>query len=103
MNGSFHHHKRPSSILKGHRRALSIFALITIWACRWVKKLIKLDENLSINFQPFFFSLQNNKEVVEYSKQILEKYGSGLSSVRFICGTQTIHKVTRQSMIFLYD
>ncbi|XP_055322770.1 2-amino-3-ketobutyrate coenzyme A ligase, mitochondrial isoform X2 [Sitodiplosis mosellana] len=36
--------------------------------------------------------MSNNKEVVQFSKQILEKYGSGLSSVRFICGTQTIHK-----------
>lgn len=45
----------------------------------------------------FVFNLkyneQNNQEVVEYSKEIIDKYGSGLSSVRFICGTQTIHKV----------
>lgn len=32
---------------------------------------------------PFFFlSKQNNEEVVKFSKDILEKYGSGLSSVR---------------------
>ncbi|XP_031633147.1 2-amino-3-ketobutyrate coenzyme A ligase, mitochondrial [Contarinia nasturtii] len=39
-----------------------------------------------------YLGMSNNKEVVEYSKEILEKYGSGLSSVRFICGTQSIHK-----------
>lgn len=39
------------------------------------------------------FLSQNNEQVVKFSKDLLEKYGSGLSSVRFICGTQTIHKV----------
>lgn len=35
---------------------------------------------------------QNNPDVVKYSGDILSKYGAGLSSVRFICGTQDIHK-----------
>lgn len=26
-------------------------------------------------------------------KEALDRYGAGLSSVRFICGTQDIHKV----------
>ena len=30
--------------------------------------------------------------MIEASKNALDKYGSGLSSVRFICGTQNIHK-----------
>lgn len=30
--------------------------------------------------------------MIEASKNALEKYGAGLSSVRFICGTQDIHK-----------
>lgn len=30
--------------------------------------------------------------MVNYSREIAEKYGAGLSSVRFICGTQDIHK-----------
>lgn len=37
-------------------------------------------------------ALQCNAEIIDYSKQVLDEYGSGLSSVRFICGTQTIHK-----------
>lgn len=45
------------------------------------------------------FISQCNPDVVQYSKQILEKYGSGLSSVRFICGTQIIHKVKMDNII----
>lgn len=46
------------------------------------------------NFLVFFFTFsQCHPEVIEYSKEILDRYGSGLSSVRFICGTQNIHKV----------
>ena len=39
-----------------------------------------------------YLGLANNKEVVQASKKALDEYGAGLSSVRFICGTQTIHK-----------
>lgn len=42
--------------------------------------------------KPLLIFLQNNPEVVNYSKELLDKYGAGLSSVRFICGTQSIHK-----------
>lgn len=31
-------------------------------------------------------------EVIKQSKIALDQYGAGLSSVRFICGTQNIHK-----------
>lgn len=39
-----------------------------------------------------------NEEVIDYSKQILEKYGGGCSSVRFICGTQDIHKELEEKL-----
>ncbi|XP_034246849.1 2-amino-3-ketobutyrate coenzyme A ligase, mitochondrial [Thrips palmi] len=39
-----------------------------------------------------YLGLANNREVIEASKEALDKYGAGLSSVRFICGTQDIHK-----------
>ncbi|XP_075169570.1 glycine C-acetyltransferase [Haematobia irritans] len=39
-----------------------------------------------------YLGLANNPEVVNYSKDVLANYGAGLSSVRFICGTQDIHK-----------
>ena len=36
--------------------------------------------------------LNSHPDVIEASKNALEKYGAGLSSGRFICGTQDIHK-----------
>lgn len=39
-----------------------------------------------------YLGLANNKEVIEAAKESYSKYGFGMSSVRFICGTQTIHK-----------
>lgn len=39
-----------------------------------------------------YLGLSSHPALVEAAKKGLEKYGYGLSSVRFICGTQTIHK-----------
>lgn len=39
-----------------------------------------------------YLGLSSHPEVIEAAKQALDKYGAGLSSVRFICGTQDIHK-----------
>ena len=39
-----------------------------------------------------YLGLANNKEIIEAAKASYDKFGYGLSSVRFICGTQTIHK-----------
>lgn len=39
-----------------------------------------------------YLGLANNKEIIEAAINSYEPYGYGLSSVRFICGTQTIHK-----------
>tara|TARA_Y100001970_G_scaffold132575_1_gene163622 strand:+ start:9934 stop:11115 length:1182 start_codon:yes stop_codon:yes gene_type:complete len=39
-----------------------------------------------------YLGLSNNKKLITYGQEALEKYGFGLSSVRFICGTQSIHK-----------
>jgi len=39
-----------------------------------------------------YLGLSNNKQLIAYGKEALEKFGFGLSSVRFICGTQSIHK-----------
>lgn len=39
-----------------------------------------------------YLGLSNNSAVIETAKDSYEKYGFGLSSVRFICGTQTVHK-----------
>ncbi|MBB78769.1 MAG: glycine C-acetyltransferase [Crocinitomicaceae bacterium] len=39
-----------------------------------------------------YLGLSSNLEVVEAAKQSLDTHGFGMSSVRFICGTQDIHK-----------
>ncbi|MBR5251456.1 MAG: aminotransferase class I/II-fold pyridoxal phosphate-dependent enzyme, partial [Oscillospiraceae bacterium] len=39
-----------------------------------------------------YLGLSNNKELIEAAKASYDKWGFGLSSVRFICGTQEIHK-----------
>lgn len=38
-----------------------------------------------------YLGLANHPQVIAAAKESYEKYGFGLSSVRFICGTQTIH------------
>uniref|UniRef100_A0A182QJK1 Aminotransferase class I/classII large domain-containing protein n=1 Tax=Anopheles farauti TaxID=69004 RepID=A0A182QJK1_9DIPT len=39
-----------------------------------------------------YLGLSANTDVISYGKKALDEYGAGLSSVRFICGTQDIHK-----------
>ncbi len=39
-----------------------------------------------------YLGLADNPEIIEAAKKGLENYGYGMSSVRFICGTQEIHK-----------
>ena len=39
-----------------------------------------------------YLGLANHPAVVEAARQALENWGYGLASVRFICGTQSIHK-----------
>lgn len=39
-----------------------------------------------------YLGLANNPEVIQAAKDSYDRWGFGLSSVRFICGTQTIHK-----------
>lgn len=39
-----------------------------------------------------YLGLANHPKVIEAAKQSYDQYGYGLSSVRFICGTQTVHK-----------
>lgn len=39
-----------------------------------------------------YLGLANNPELVAEGKKALDEHGFGMASVRFICGTQTIHK-----------
>ena len=39
-----------------------------------------------------YLGLSTNQELIEAAKASYDRWGFGLSSVRFICGTQEIHK-----------
>lgn len=39
-----------------------------------------------------YLGLSNNQELIQAAKDSYDKWGYGLSSVRFICGTQELHK-----------
>jgi len=39
-----------------------------------------------------YLGLSSNPEVIAAAKEVMDTHGYGLSSVRFICGTQDIHK-----------
>lgn len=56
--------------------------------------VIKLtDGSEVINFcSNNYLGLSNNSRVCEAAKRALDSHGFGMSSVRFICGTQDIHK-----------
>ncbi len=53
---------------------------------------IEIDGKPFINFcANNYLGLSNHPEIVAAAKQSLDEHGYGLSSVRFICGTQDIH------------
>lgn len=45
-----------------------------------------------------YLGLADNKEIIEAAKSSYDQWGYGLSSVRFICGTQKIHKDLEKSI-----
>ncbi|MFV0390135.1 MAG: glycine C-acetyltransferase [Pyrinomonadaceae bacterium] len=45
-----------------------------------------------------YLGLSNNRDIVDSAHWALDEWGFGLSSVRFICGTQTIHKQLEQKL-----
>jgi glycine C-acetyltransferase len=45
-----------------------------------------------------YLGLADHPEIIEAAKAGLDQWGYGLSSVRFICGTQEIHKILEQKI-----
>lgn len=45
-----------------------------------------------------YLGLANDPDVIKAAKDSLDEWGFGLASVRFICGTQTIHKTLEQKV-----
>ena len=45
-----------------------------------------------------YLGLSSNPKVIEAAKKAIDSHGYGLSSVRFICGTQDIHKILEKKI-----
>ena len=66
------------------------------------ERVINSSQQIQINTKDFgevlnfcsnnYLGLANDYRLIDAAKQALDKYGFGLASVRFICGTQDIHK-----------
>ena len=50
-----------------------------------------------------YLGLSNNKEVIQAAKDTMDVHGYGMSSVRFICGTQDIHKELEAKIADFYQ
>ena len=50
-----------------------------------------------------YLGLSNDERVVSVAKRALSKFGFGLSSVRFICGTQDLHKNLEYKISKFFD
>jgi glycine C-acetyltransferase len=60
---------------------------------------VKVREGEAINFcANNYLGLSNHPRLIRAAQEGLERYGYGMSSVRFICGTQDIHKELERSV-----
>jgi glycine C-acetyltransferase len=50
-----------------------------------------------------YLGLSNNSEVIQAAKETMDTHGYGMSSVRFICGTQDIHKELEAKIAEFYQ
>lgn len=50
-----------------------------------------------------YLGLSSHPEVIKAAKEALDTHGFGMSSVRFICGTQDIHKKLEATIADFYD
>lgn len=72
------------------------------------ERLISSPQAASINVVPDktvlnfcannYLGLADNQDLIATAKASLDKYGFGMSSVRFICGTQIIHKALEERL-----
>lgn len=49
-----------------------------------------------------YLGLSSHPEVIQAAKDVMDTHGFGMSSVRFICGTQDIHKTLEQKIAEFY-
>ena len=50
-----------------------------------------------------YLGLSDNRELIEAAKKALDERGFGMSSVRFICGTQDLHKELERKIAEFFE
>jgi len=62
------------------------------------------DGNRVLNFcANNYLGLANHPDLISAAKNAMDDYGFGMASVRFICGTQDIHKVLERTIAKFFD
>jgi glycine C-acetyltransferase len=64
---------------------------------------VKTGEDVVIMCANNYLGLSSHPDVIQASKDALDSHGFGMSSVRFICGTQDIHKELEQKIADFYQ
>jgi len=64
---------------------------------------VKSGEDVVIMCANNYLGLSSHPAVIQASKDALDTHGFGMSSVRFICGTQDIHKELEQKIADFYQ
>jgi glycine C-acetyltransferase len=64
---------------------------------------VSTGENVVIMCANNYLGLSSHPAVIQAAKDALDTHGFGMSSVRFICGTQDIHKELEQKIADFYE
>ena len=63
---------------------------------------VQTGDNVVVMCANNYLGLSSHPEVIQAAKDALDTHGFGMSSVRFICGTQDIHKQLEQKIAAFY-
>ena len=63
---------------------------------------VNSDDEVVVMCANNYLGLSSHPEVIQAAKDALDTHGFGMSSVRFICGTQDIHKKLEQKIAAFY-
>ena len=63
---------------------------------------VNTGDNVVVMCANNYLGLSSHPEVIQAAKDALDTHGFGMSSVRFICGTQNIHKQLEQKIAAFY-
>lgn len=95
--------KRLASALEAEEEAGTYKHLKTIQSA--IGSKIKLEEvgEVTLLSSNDYLGLANNPEVVAAAKEALDHYGASTASVRFICGTQDIHRTLEEALAYFHE